>query len=1283
MDFFRIKERSEKNGTLEIYPDFRVGRTTDLMVRGKSFYAIWDEKAGLWSTDEYDVQRLVDGELSRYAEEVRSRFQGAVSVKYLSEFGSGAWRQFKNYVNLLADNSHQLDTRIIFANTVVNKTDYVSRRLPYNMGAGDISAYDEIASVLYDSSNRDKYEWIIGSVIAGASRHIQKFGVFYGPAGAGKSTILNLIQDLFSGYYVSFEADALTSGTNAFSMEAFKSNPLLAIQHDGDLSNIKDNSRLNSIVSHEIMVMNEKYKAQYDMRLQSFLLMGTNKPVRITDAKSGIVRRLIDIQPSGEKIPVNRYHELVNQLQFELGAIAQHCLDKFRSMGQDYYSDYLPIEMMLQTDHFYNFVEYYYDTFRDLEGITQTHAYQLYQQYCTDYGIQYTLNGFKFRDELKNYFKGFHDTITIDGEVVRSYYTKFDESKFFSVAQTAPVEASLALDLQVSLLDEMLANQPAQYANQEETPRRRWAEVTTTLKDLNTQDIHYVKPPLNHIVIDFDLKGPDGEKDAVLNLTEASKWPPTYAEYSKGGGGIHLHYIYEGDPTELSRVYSDGIEIKVFVGDSSLRRRLTRCNDIPVATINSGLPLREKKMLTGETIKSEKGLRDLIVRNLNKEIHPATTPSIHFIHKILEEAYESGMKYDVSDLHARILVFANNSSHQSLACIKLVQDMKFQSEDLPSETMAPGTEELPVFFDVEVFQNLLLICYKVAGPDQQIVRMINPSPTEVERLAQRKLIGFNCRRYDNHILYARIMGYDNMQLYKLSKKIIDKVPNVMFGAAYGLSYVDIYDYCSEKMSLKMWQIKLGLNHRELPVDWDAPIPEERWEEVADYCDNDVITTEQLHNHRIQDFNARLILAEISGLPVNSSTNTHSAQIIFRGDQKQNKNKPELVYTDLATGTRTDGTQDIAKFPGYEFDFGESVYRDEDPSEGGYVYAEPGMYSNCAVLDVASMHPTSIVEMNLFGKYTENLRALMVARLALKRRDYDTAAMVFNGALKPYLGTDEEADALSYALKIVINSVYGLTAAKYDNPFRDTRNKDNIVAKRGALFMIDLKNYVQDLGYTVVHIKTDSIKIAEADEKIIELVMEFGEQYGYEFEHEATYERFCLVNDAVYIAWVKQAKKPAHWEAVGAQFQHPYVFKTLFSHEKIEYKDVCETKSVQTALYLDFTQESDEPMAMTEKTDSDLVYIGRAGSFVPVTDRGGELLRENSTAVKEKQGRFSYATGAKGHRWQDAAVLENMIDHSKVDQNVIIDWSYFNNLANKAVENISQYGDFEWFVYGDK
>lgn len=1262
MDFYKIKERSAKNGVIEIYPDFKVCRSKDIMIRGKQFYAIWDDTAGLWSTDEYDVQRLVDADLTRYADDLKSRHEGVVSVKYLNDFSSGSWLAFRNYVGHLSDSAVQLDDKLTFSNTEVKKSDYVSRRLPYPLQEGDISAYDELFGTLYDPEELAKLEWAVGAIIAGDAKDIQKFIVLYGPPGGGKGTWLTLLTKMFPGYYTTFEAKALTGSSNAFSTEVFKSNPHLAIQHDGDLSRIEDNTKLNSIVSHEEMVMNEKYKPSYTSRINAFLFMGTNKPVKITDAKSGIIRRLIDVQPSGQKVAPRRYHALFSQLDFELGAIAHHCLGVYRSMGMDYYSSYKPVEMMLQTDVFFNFIEDSFDVFKEQDGTTLNQAYEMYKKFCEDTLIEYKMPRFKFREEIKNYFHNFDERAVVDDVRVRSWYSGFI-TDHFKVQMKEEKPVPLVLDKTVSIFDGDCENQPAQYATtgENEIPKQKWADVTTKLKDIDTTKVHYVKPPLNHIVIDFDLKDDDGKKSIEKNLEAASKWPPTYSEFSKGGAGIHLHYIYEGDPTELSRIYAEDIEIKVFTGDSSLRRKLTKCNNVPITTINSGLPLKEKKMINSDTVKSEKGLRDLIARNLRKEIHHSTKPSVDFIHKILEDAYASDLVYDVSDLKGHILAFANNSTNQAMAAIKLVQSMKFKSEDKDADAMTQlekaEADEPLVFYDVEVFENLFVVCWKYEDAPT-VTRMINPSPQAIEELARKKLVGFNCRRYDNHILYGRIMGYNNEQLYKLSQRLISNSPQAYFGEAWNLSWVDIYDYASKKQGLKKWQIELGIHHQELGLPWDKPVDEKHWNLVGEYCDNDVISTEAVHKARIQDYNARLILSQISGLAPNATTQKHTERIIFGMDRNP---QSKHIYTELATGVRTDGEVDHIKFPGYTYEMGRSHYKDILVGEGGYVYAEPGMYENVAVLDVASMHPTSIEELDLFGPYTKNFSGLKAARLAIKHGDFDTARGMLGGVLAPYLKNEEDAEALSYALKIVINIVYGLTAAKFENSFRDPRNVDNIVAKRGALFMIDLKEFVEAKGFKVVHIKTDSIKIPDATPEIIEAVMEFGNDYGYIFEHEATYEKFALVNHAVYVAWVKDGRKPAHWEAVGAQFQHPYVFKSLFTKEPITFEDYCETKNVTSALYLDFNG-VDAPMALEDP----MVFVGKAGSFVPVTERGGVLLRE-------KNGEFHAAAGTKGYRWMESEVAKSVGMDSQIDQ------SYFKNLVDEAVSNLGRFGDVEWFT----
>lgn len=1245
MDFYSIQIKERKEGPPAVYPDWIIGRSKDLMVRGKAFYAIWDEATGLWSKDEYDVQRIVDDELHKHNEQNGNIYQ----VQNLRSFNTQIWSSFRKFLQNISDNNHPLDENLVFANTEVTKHDYASRKLPYALEPGTHAAWDELLGVLYAPEERAKIEWAIGAVVSGDSKVIQKFLVFYGPAGSGKSTVLNIIQKLFEGYTVTFDAKALGSSNNAFSTEVFRHNPLVAIQHDGDLSRIDDNTKLNSIISHEEMTMNEKYKPAYSSRVNAFLFMGTNQPVKISDAKSGIIRRLIDVHPTGVNIDFHRYQMLMSMVDFELGAIAHHCLERYREMGKNYYDSYRPLEMMLQTDVFYNYIEYCFDIFKKQDGVTLKQAYELYKEFGSETGIEKLLPQYKFREELRNYFEKFENKAEVEGVNVRSYYSGF--KKLEAPSPFKPDETyQIILDEMESYFDRIYKDQPAQLGKQSGFPGTKWVNVKTTLSDIDRTKLHFVKVPENHIVIDFDLVDEDGNKDLERNLVAASEWPPTYTELSQSGKGVHLHYFYLGNVSELSNVYDVGIEVKTLLGDASLRRRFTKCNNLEISTLTSGLPKKEKPLIDNKSIKSEKGLRDLIDRNLRKEIHPGTKPSVDFIKKILDEAYESDMAYDVRDLRPKVLAFAAGSTHQSEQAIKTVQQMQFVGKVEMSEATDTGDDPL-VFFDVEVYPNLFVVCWKYQGGNE-VVKMINPSPQEIEKLFKLKLVGFYNRKYDNHILYARFLGYSNEDLYKLSQKlIVDNNNNAYFGEAYNISYADIYEFSSKKQGLKKFQIELGIHHMELDIPWDEPVPEELWPKVIEYCANDVISTEKVFEYRKQDFVAREILAELSGLSVNHTTQRQTAQIIF-GDNKEPQKK--FVYTDLSK-----------EFPGYKFDpmktdGPKSWYRGEDPSEGGYVYAEPGIYTNVAVLDVASMHPTSIISLNLFGdEYTPKFKDMLDARLAIKRKDYDAAKKMLNGKLEPYLKDEADAEALSYALKIVINIVYGLTSAKFQNPFKDNRNVDNIVAKRGALFMIDLKHAVQEKGFTVAHIKTDSIKIPEATPEIIDFVTEFGKKYGYDFEHEGTYDKFCLVNDAVYIAREKEK-----WTAVGAQFQHPYVFKTLFTKEEITFDDLCETKNVtQGTMYLDFLNDGNP-----SETLSEMVHVGRTGSFVPVKTRGAYLWRV-------KDGKQYAVTGTKGYVW----IEREMAKAREVPYSEFVDYTYFETLVKEAREAIEQYGSYEAFI----
>lgn len=1240
MDFYEIETIPMRGqaGMMEVRPNFINLSSRDIMLRDGDFVAVWNPKTGLWSKHENDVIDIIDNDVFDYVK--KSGIQN-LFPRVCRKDSDGVWRQYRQWSKNMIDTDHPLDRMPVFKDTILRQEDHVSYRLPYSLEEGEATNWSKLVDTLYDPSERQKIEWTIGSVLTGDCRTIDKFMVFYGDPGSGKSTILNVMQRLFGDFCVPFDSETLALRNNSFALSAFADDPLVAIEHDGDLSRIETNTRLNSIVSNEIQLVNEKFKKPRSMRITTTLIMASNSPVKITDANSGIPRRLLDVSPSGRRLQIDEYTRVMDGVYHELGIIAKHCIDVYRSLGPNYYRNYRSKTMISETNPVFNFVsEMYSDWGRD-NKVTLAKAYSDYKDYADETGIQYRMPRYRFKTELGRYFREFHERVMIDGVHYRSLFVGFQSDKFESREYTpSPVKGDIWLDLKPgtsSVFDEHFAGCKAQYSSENGTPQKAWKYVDTTLGGIVPTDEHYVLMPEEYVCIDFDLKGDNGEKDLNANLRAASAWPPTYAETSKSGGGIHLIYRYPVDKDTLAE-YSPGIEIKRFRGNASLRRRLSLHNGRGIEDYPGDLPAKAPKMINKKHVQDENHLRSLIAKALRKEVHSNTAPNVDFIKSILDEAYESGITYDVTDARNAVTSFAMSSTNQSNRCLKMVQQMHFMSED--KAEVAEGGNGRIAFYDVEVFPNLFVICYKVENrPGVRF--LVNPSAKAVKSLFDLRLIGFNNRKYDNHIMYAAALGYSNAELFEISRRIINNEKNATFREAYNLSYTDIYDFSTKKQSLKKWEIELGIKHQENNLPWDQPVPEGQWDDVVEYCKNDVEATERVFNHLASDWGARKILAELSGLSVNDTTNQHTCALVFGKERRPDKSK--FVYTDLSE-----------MFPGYTFDkFKGSSYRGEDPGEGGYVYSEPGYYENVALLDVASMHPTSIEQLNLFGPYTQRYSELKQARVAIKHKDMDALSKLFDGRLVE-IAKNYDLDELGKALKIPINSMYGLTSAKFDNPAWDPRNGDNIVAKRGALFMIDLKHYVQEeLGLTVAHIKTDSIKIPGATPEDIQKVMSFGRQYGYDFEHEATYAKMCLVNKAVYIARYASPHE-GEWTATGKQFQEPYVFKKLFTKEPIEFDDYTQTKQVKTAMYLRFPNSGDH-------------FVGKVGAFVPIKpDRGGaELLRENSEGVVKDA-----VVGTKGYFWKEAEMVRFM--HQEQD----VDTSYAEMLADEAKQAIEQYVDLE-------
>ncbi len=1251
MDFFNIAvrshgERARYNYTIE--PDFKY-LSRDLIIKGGVVHGFWYE--GKWRTELSELIQIIDRKISDYANDFKSKHvSDKVDVKFMNSHSSSVMTNFKKFTQQMSDSDVEFNTRIIFSNETPTREDYATTQLSYYPQEGETKSFDELFGLLYEPEELTKILWFMGALLTNSMYRIQKFLFLYGGKGSGKGTILKVFKMLFEGYHSSIDLHKLTSGSE-FSTAGVKETQLL-IDEDSDLSSIKDDTNLLKLTSHEPIMVNNKYQSTYPVTFRGLLVAASNQRFKVRNIDSGIVRRAVVAEPTNLKHKPEDYSRLMDLIKFEIPAIAHRAIQTFSKMGPSYYETYVPYEMMESTDLFYSFMREHAKALGDT--CTLKTASELYKSYLLDFDYDTTGYKKKAKQELNRYYRSFVDQKREGDVILRNVYEGLKWEDIFPENRlsyqkmsktTSDMLDELGFGDRESIFDKAARTYPAQYTNFEGNPKTKWDEVKTTLSDIDTKELHFVRLPINHIVVDFDIKNENGEKDLLLNLKEIQKFPETYSELSKSGKGVHLHYIYEGEVEKLASLYSDNIEIKVFKGKSSLRRKLTLCNDKPIAHLSTGLPEKEEKLELYRDIEvinwNEQKMRTAIKGNLEKRYHDSTKPSVDFIVKIFEDASRDGVKYDLKDMRQDILKFAASSTNQSEYCIKAVSKINFctiENEDADDIQRSAASVKIEredlYFYDIEVFPNLFIVCFKKYGMSE-VTKWINPTKEQISWLVGKPLVGFNNRRYDNHILYSALCGADNLELYRQSQRIINdkNAGSGMNRSAYELSYTDIYDYCNagNKKSLKKWEIELGIKHDEFELPWDQPVPEDMWGRAAEYCANDVMATEEVFNATQADFNARLILSELSGLSPNATTNQHTTAIIFEGHRKDITDK-ELIYTDLSQ-----------MFPGYKFSYGKSEYRGEDPGEGGYVYAEPGVYTNVALLDVASMHPTSAIEMNMFGKYTQNYKDILQARLEIKHGNYEAAGELFGGRLKPYLGDKESASALSDGLKTAINSVYGLTSASFDNPFRHKQNNDNIVAKRGALFMIDLKHAVQERGYTVAHIKTDSIKIPNADQSIIDFVFDFGRKYGYTFEHEATYSRLALVNKSTYICqvgWSPKESKIGTWSATGAQFQEPYVFKSIFTKEPIEANDFFLSKEVKdAAIYL-----GDH-------------FVGRIAS-VYASLTGEDLFR----VKEEKKGAI---TGTKGYKWKLSKDWNGYKD---------VDMSFYKKLIVDAIGAIKAVGD---------
>ena len=595
VDFITIaikeKRSNNRSSDYEVYPEF-IYSGKDIVRKGGELYAFWHE--GKWYQDIDDLVKVIDATSYEKANEIKAKDDRAdVRVNRMDIHGSGLMKKFIEFCKNGKQSSIGFNQKILFSEDEMKREHYATTQLSYTPTDGPTDAFDEMFDVLYTEEELRKILWFIGAVLTNNIHRIHKFMYLYGSKGTGKGTAIQIFKMLFEGYYENIDLKSLTSNSE-FASSGVKEVPIL-VDEDAILTNIQNDTYLLKMTAHEPITVNQKHKKPYPITFKGLLITASNQPFQVRNIDSGITRRAVVVEPTGEKLPRDDYDRLMNQIGFELPAIAAKAINVFYEYGAGYYEEYVSQKMLDQTDHIFSFMKEVHRSLPD--PVTLKQISELYKMYLEDIGWE--TKGYKRRIkiEAQRYYKDFEDSKMIDGVRYRNIFSDFKEELLaneMNLPEKTDWLKQLGLGLNPSEFDEVASTYPAQLTTREGLPLSKWDNVTTTLADIKTSELHFVQIPINHIVIDFDLKNESGIKDLDKNLENASKFPPTYMELSKSGQGVHLHYIYDGDVTKLASLYEDDIEIKVFTGKQALRRKLTYCNSLDIAHITTGLPQKEE-----------------------------------------------------------------------------------------------------------------------------------------------------------------------------------------------------------------------------------------------------------------------------------------------------------------------------------------------------------------------------------------------------------------------------------------------------------------------------------------------------------------------------------------------------------------------------------------------------------------------------------------------------------------------------------------------------------------
>lgn len=383
-----------------------------------------------------------------------------------------------------------------------------------------------------------------------------------------------------------------------------------------------------------------------------------------------------------------------------------------------------------------------------------------------------------------------------------------------------------------------------------------------------------------------------------------------------------------------------------------------------------------------------------------------------------------------------------------------------------------------LFYDIEVFKENAFVVFK--DINKRLIRVFHNNFIGLSDFVEtKKLCGFNNYGYDDKILTYMMDLKTPYQIKQLNDKIINGEKWKLISPK--IDSIDCFQQIDVSMpSLKKIEGNLGkmILESSVPFDIDRALTDEEFQEALDYCMYDVDTTIDIYKMRVDSyFEPKQSLVELLGNDHAKkwNTTTLSANVLLkkplpkwssiRVPEEMLELVPESVV-DLWM-TKEKGSVTIQEFDcDIQFGF------------GGLHGAHQNIkrVENVKLLDVASMYPNIILNINGLGIATKKYKEILDRRIKVKHQD----------------------KTLSDALKLILNSVYGNLKNKYSTLHNPACARSVCVYGQVALYEVckKISPFV-----TIVNINTDGVAFIPHGEQYKKVWEEWEKEFNLTLEED--------------------------------------------------------------------------------------------------------------------------------------------------------------------------------------